>query len=93
MKRRLSSLFFAGLSVWACLSSALSSPGAPPAKVAILYVATRHDTVRDLLWMADVGTNDVVYDLGSPRTLGDRSAGRPDFTTCATCAPRRRQLA
>jgi tRNA1(Val) A37 N6-methylase TrmN6 len=31
-------------------------------------VATRHDTVRDLLWLADVGTNDVVYDLGS----GDR---------------------
>jgi SAM-dependent methyltransferase len=31
----------------------------------IPYVATRHDTVRDLLWLADVGTNDVVYDLGS----------------------------
>jgi SAM-dependent methyltransferase len=32
---------------------------------AIPYVPTRHDTVRDLLWLADVGTNDVVYDLGS----------------------------
>lgn len=31
----------------------------------IPYVPTRHDTVRDLLWLADVGTNDVVYDLGS----------------------------
>jgi SAM-dependent methyltransferase len=31
----------------------------------IPYVATRHDTVRDLLWLAEVGTNDVVYDLGS----------------------------
>jgi precorrin-6B methylase 2 len=28
-------------------------------------VPTRHDTVRDLLWLADVSTNDVVYDLGS----------------------------
>ena len=32
---------------------------------AIPYVPTRHDTIRDLLWLADVGTNDVVYDLGS----------------------------
>jgi predicted O-methyltransferase YrrM len=38
-------------------ASALANP--------IPYVATRHDTVRDLLWMADVSTNDVVYDLGS----------------------------
>ena len=32
---------------------------------AIPYVPTRHDAVRDLLWLADAGTNDVVYDLGS----------------------------
>jgi len=31
----------------------------------IPYVPSRHDTVKDLLWLADVGTNDVVYDLGS----------------------------
>jgi SAM-dependent methyltransferase len=36
-----------------------------PAQTAIPYVPTRHDAVRDLLWLADVGTNDVVYDLGS----------------------------
>jgi hypothetical protein len=35
------------------------------APVAIPYVATRSDAVRDMLWMANVGTNDVVYDLGS----------------------------
>ncbi len=32
---------------------------------AIPYVATRSDTVQDMLWMADVGEDDVVYDLGS----------------------------
>lgn len=38
----------------------------PPSKQApIPYVPTRHDTVRDLLWVADVSTNDVIYDLGS----------------------------
>src|SRR5437868_3681708 len=31
----------------------------------IPYVPTRHDMVKDLLWLAEVGTNDVVYDLGS----------------------------
>ncbi len=35
-----------------------SQPGIP-------YVVTRLDAVRDLLWIAEVGTNDVVYDLGS----------------------------
>ncbi len=59
-----------------CLSTALllalfpliaATPSAriAPAKSSIPYVPTRHDTVRDLLWLADVGTNDVVYDLGS----------------------------
>ncbi len=37
----------------------------PSAQSSIPYVATRFDAVRDLLWMAEVGTNDVVYDLGS----------------------------
>jgi SAM-dependent methyltransferase len=31
----------------------------------IAYVPTRYDTVKDLLWLAEVGPNDVVYDLGS----------------------------
>jgi len=32
---------------------------------AIPYVATRNDAVQNMLWMADTGKNDVVYDLGS----------------------------
>ena len=40
-------------------------PSVPHTPSTIPYVPTRHDTVRDLLWLADVGTNDVVYDLGS----------------------------
>ncbi|MBN1974678.1 MAG: class I SAM-dependent methyltransferase [Sedimentisphaerales bacterium] len=31
----------------------------------IQYVATRSDTVRYMLWLADVNDSDVVYDLGS----------------------------
>lgn len=31
----------------------------------IPYVPTRHDVVRDMLWLADVGKDDIVYDLGS----------------------------
>ncbi len=31
----------------------------------IPYVVTHHDAVRDMLWMCDVGKDDVVYDLGS----------------------------
>lgn len=31
----------------------------------IAYVPTRHDVVQDMLWLADVGKEDVVYDLGS----------------------------
>jgi SAM-dependent methyltransferase len=45
-------------------ASAASATTAPSTN-AIPYVPTRHDTVRDLLWLAEVGTNDVVYDLGS----------------------------
>jgi hypothetical protein len=37
----------------------------PPVRSSIPYVATRHDAVRDMLWMANVGKDDVVYDLGS----------------------------
>src|SRR5947209_6147078 len=45
-------------------------PAAPdtniaPARWSIPYVPTERDTVRDMLWMAEVGTNDVVFDLGS----------------------------
>lgn len=31
----------------------------------IPYVATRSDAVQDMLWMANVGKDDMVYDLGS----------------------------
>ena len=47
------------------LPAAPSNTHTAPAETAIPYVPTRHDAVRDLLWLADVGTNDVVYDLGS----------------------------
>ena len=40
-------------------------PNTPPARSSIPYVATRSDTVQDMLWIADVGKDDVVYDLGS----------------------------
>ncbi len=36
-----------------------------PSTNTIPYLPTRHDAVKDLLWLAEVGTNDVVYDLGS----------------------------
>ena len=35
------------------------------ARSSIPYVATRSDSVQDMLWMANVGKDDVVYDLGS----------------------------
>jgi len=60
-----------GLSAGSWLTGTLPAQTAKPsdnasaATPSIPYVPTRHDTVRDLLWMADVGTNDVVYDLGS----------------------------
>jgi SAM-dependent methyltransferase len=37
----------------------------PQPSGSITYVPTRHDLVKDLLWLAEVGPNDVVYDLGS----------------------------
>lgn len=36
-----------------------------PTRSSIPYVATHSDSVRDMLWMANVGKDDVVYDLGS----------------------------
>jgi len=36
-----------------------------PVRPSIPYVATRNDAVRDMLWIANVGKDDVVYDLGS----------------------------
>lgn len=54
----------------------------PPLHSSIPYVATRHDTVRDMLWMANVGKDDVVYDLGS----GD---GRIVIAAVRDCAARR----
>ena len=36
-----------------------------PVRSSIPYVATRNDAVQDMLWMASVGKDDVVYDLGS----------------------------
>ena len=64
-------LLIAGLSAWMLLTGVMPLPAGPPntntypAQTTIPYVPTRHDAVRDLLWLADVGTNDVVYDLGS----------------------------
>ncbi len=45
--------------------SATENTNAPAGESTIPYVPTRHNTVRDLLWMAEAGTDDVVYDLGS----------------------------
>ena len=59
------------LAAWMILTGLLPAQAetlitnASSAQTPIPYVPTRHDTARDLLWMADVGTNDVVYDLGS----------------------------
>jgi SAM-dependent methyltransferase len=47
----------------ACAGSAVKNT--PGVKSSIPYVATRNDAVRDMLWMANVGKDDVVYDLGS----------------------------
>jgi SAM-dependent methyltransferase len=44
-------------------AAAATNPAAPA--ISIPYVPTRHDTVKDLLWLAEVSTNDIVYDLGS----------------------------
>jgi len=53
-----------------------------PARPSIPYVATRNDTVQDMLWIANVGKDDVVYDLGS----GD---GRIAIAAARDCGARR----
>lgn len=71
MEKALPKFLIAWLPAWLALTgmqprqAGASSFKTFPATNTIPYVPTRHDTVRDLLWLADVGTNDVVYDLGS----------------------------
>lgn len=40
-------------------------PNKTPSRWSIPYIPTRYDSVRDMLWMAGVKEDDVVYDLGS----------------------------
>lgn len=54
---------------WILLAAGLAVAGSvaattAAARPAIPYLATRHDTVRDMPWMADVGRDDVVHGLG-----------------------------
>jgi SAM-dependent methyltransferase len=73
MKRTRRAFYLLALAAWCwtvgipSLRAATSgaNTNATSQKPSIPYVPTRHDTVRDLLWMADVSTNDVVYDVGS----------------------------
>jgi len=61
-------VFFLGLLMLAYtgpLHAASPTTTTAPNRPTIPYVATWHDVVKDMLWMANVGTNDVVYDLGS----------------------------
>lgn len=54
--------------VLAMLEPAYAEPAVtsrPSGKLSIPYVATRNDIVRDMLWLAEAGKDDVVYDLGS----------------------------
>ena len=53
------------LSGLASLRAGTPETNASSTQLTIPYVPTRHDVVGDLLWLAGVGTNDVVYDLGS----------------------------
>jgi SAM-dependent methyltransferase len=69
------------------LAAGLTSAGSawtstPPGRFLIPYVATHHDTVRDMLWLAGVGKDDLVYDLGS----GD---GRIVLAAVRDCGARR----
>jgi SAM-dependent methyltransferase len=56
-----------GLVVTFCAlgSSIHGNSGSSQDQASIPYVVTHHDVVRDMLWMGDVGQDDVVYDLGS----------------------------
>ncbi|MBN2457286.1 MAG: methyltransferase domain-containing protein [Sedimentisphaerales bacterium] len=48
---------------WSYVGSA--GTNMPPVRLSIPYVVSRNDAVQDMLWMANVGKDDVVYDLGS----------------------------
>lgn len=59
------------MTFWLC-TAAVPLPRASAAdtdttakELSIPYVPTRQDTVRDLLWLANVSSNDIVYDMGS----------------------------
>ena len=71
MDKTIATVLAATLSACQGLTAGTPLPDSTPrrataaATTAIPYVPTRHDTVRDLLWLAAVRTNDVVYDLGS----------------------------
>ncbi len=58
---------FSGMVLFAdlILLSPCLSANAASSEPTIQYVATRSDTVRDMLWLADVNKSDIVYDLGS----------------------------
>jgi len=71
MKRTGQTVLIAHVSAALLLAAGMLSLSAAPltntsaAKTTIPYVPTRHDIVKDLLWLAEVGTNDIVYDLGA----------------------------
>lgn len=56
-----------GMILAAIESPCVGSNGTNAAGVrpSIPYVASRNDAVRDMLWMVNVGKDDIVYDLGS----------------------------
>jgi len=66
MKRAAFLMVGLSLLTWQTWSQAAApTTSTAPLRDAIPYVPTRYDAVRDLLWLADAGSNDVVYDLGS----------------------------
>jgi len=73
MKQTSRAFYLLALAAWCwpvgvpslCAATSGANTNATLQNLSIPYVPTRHDAVRDLLWMADVSTNDVVYDLGS----------------------------
>ena len=65
-------IFFAAvlMMLWMLASNSPTYAKAPELKrtypnTSIAYVATRSDTVQDMLWLAGIHKDDVVYDLGS----------------------------
>jgi SAM-dependent methyltransferase len=71
MKPKVAKFMVGGVAASALIAGVLPSRGAQEdtnaawAESTIPYVPTRHDAVRDLLQMAEAGTEDIVYDLGS----------------------------